>query len=295
VLTTLLFLFLDKMIQSVPKMVDAGFRIATGILDGISKRLPDLIQKGGDVIIAFIQGVGQTIPRVTLAATMVFIAFLNSMTAQIRASSGALGAAGWNIAKAIIDGVVSGMGALAGHAVGVASNLGKSMIRAAMEAIDAHSPSRKMYWLGEMFVLGMTNAVQHDTPQASKAAGEMGSAMVDSMSQTLSGLSKLLGNDLSAFNPTITPVLDLSQVQKDAASLDELLALPAFDVSGAYANAKTASSSFESNRRSDDEDGQNGSGTSYTFNQTNNSPKALSPIEIYRQTDNLISRAKGGK
>jgi len=293
-LTSLLFLFLDTMYQSLPKMVNAGFAIATKVLEGISKRLPELIQKGGDVVIAFIQGVGQTVPRVTLAATMVLVAFLNSMTAQIRASSAAIGAAGWNIAKALVDGIASGLGSLAGHAVGLARSMGTSMIRAAMEAIDAHSPSRKMYWLGQMFVLGMTNAVQDDTPLASKAAAGLGNKMIDSMSSTLGGLNDALGVDTMEFNPTITPVLDLSQVKKDASSMGDLLSLPAFDVSGAFANAKTASSSFESNRRTDDEDGQNGSGSSYTFYQTNNSPKSLSPIELYRQTDNLISRAKGG-
>jgi hypothetical protein len=293
-LTALLFLFLDTMYQSLPKMVNAGFAIATKVLEGIAKRLPDLIQKGGDVIIAFIQGIGQTVPRVSLAAIMVMVAFLNSMTAQIRASSGALTAAGWNVAKAIVDGIVNGLGSLAGHAISVASGLGKSMIRAAMEAIDAHSPSRKMYWLGQMFVLGMTNAVQNDTPMASKAAAGLGNKMVDSMSSTLSGLNDALGVDAMEFNPTITPILDLSQVKKDASSMSDLLSLPAFDVSGAFANAKTTSSSFESTRKAGDGEGQNGSGSSYTFYQTNNSPRSLSPIELYRQTDNLISKAKGG-
>ena len=32
----------------------------------------------------------------------------------------------------------------------------------------------------------------------------------------------------------------------------------------------------------------------YTFTQTNNSPKALSRYDIYRQTRNLINAAKGG-
>ena len=31
----------------------------------------------------------------------------------------------------------------------------------------------------------------------------------------------------------------------------------------------------------------------YTFNQTNNSPKALSRYEIYRQTRNLVNAMKG--
>ena len=44
----------------------------------------------------------------------------------------------------------------------------------------------------------------------------------------------------------------------------------------------------------------NGSGTTmsgnqyYYFNQTNNSPKALSRLDIYRQTRNQIAMLKGG-
>ena len=39
--------------------------------------------------------------------------------------------------------------------------------------------------------------------------------------------------------------------------------------------------------------GKTGAGASYVFNQTNNSPKALSRYEIYRQTRNLVAAAKG--
>ena len=39
--------------------------------------------------------------------------------------------------------------------------------------------------------------------------------------------------------------------------------------------------------------GQTIGGNTYNFTQTNNSPKALSRWEIYRQTKNLISVAKG--
>lgn len=42
-----------------------------------------------------------------------------------------------------------------------------------------------------------------------------------------------------------------------------------------------------------DASGQTVGGNVYNFNQTNNSPKALSRWEIYRQTKNLISAAKG--
>lgn len=293
-LTTLLFLFLDKMIQSIPKMVDAGFRIVNGILDGISRRLPELIVKGSDVIVAFIKGVTEALPRITLAATMSVIAFINSMTAQIRASSGALANAGANLAEALIDGVVRGLSTLAGRAAAKAWDVAKGMLNAALGALGIHSPSKEFYWMGTMMIAGVVNSLDDNSKHAEQATGKVAKNMVDAMGETLSTLSSALGTDLIDFNPTITPVLDLSLVKKDASSLSGLLDAPAFDVSKAYSNAAKVRAGFNENQ-ADGTDGTPGSsGTTNNFTQNNYSPKALDPIEIYRQTDNLISRTKGG-
>lgn len=294
-LNSLLFQFLDQMIISIPKMVDAGFRIASGILQGISQRLPDLIDKGADVIVAFIKGVTNSIPKITLAATMAVISFINSMTAQIRASSSALSNAGANLADALIDGVIGGLGRLAGRAAAKAADVAKGMLNAALAALGIHSPSKEFYWMGTMMVLGTINSLGDNTKKAEDAAGNLGSAMVDSMGKTLAGLSKALGTDLIDFDPTITPVLDLTQVKKDASTIDDLLKLPAFDVSTTRSSASDAGSGFESNRSDEGENGSGGtSGNTTVFNQTNNSPKTLDPIEIYRQTKNLISQTREG-
>jgi tape measure domain-containing protein len=295
VLTMLLFKFLDTMQIAVPKMVDAGFRLATAILDGISRRLPDLIDKGADVIVAFIKGVTGAIPKVTLAGTMAIIATINSLTAQIRASSGALENAGANLASALIDGVVGGLGRLAGRAAAKAGEVARGMLNSALGALGIHSPSKEFYWMGTMMIAGVVNSLSDNADRAAKASGDVGKNMIDSMSKTLTGLSAVLGTDLIDFEPTITPVLDLSQVKKDAGSLNDLLNLSNFDVSSNYSNAKNASSSFDDTQNTGDSGDQKSSGRTTNFTQNNYSPKALDPIEIYRQTDNLISRTKGGK
>lgn len=294
-LTTLLFLFLDKMIQSLPKLIDAGFRMANAILTGISQKLPELIDKGADVIVAFIKGVTGALPKITLAAIMSVVAFINSMTAQIRASSGALEAAGANLAAALIDGVVGGLGRLAGRAAAKAGEIAKSMLNTALSVLGIHSPSKEFYWMGTMMIAGVVNSLNDNAALAEEASAGVGHTMIDSMSKTLDGLSKALGTDLIDFNPTITPVLDLSQVQKDASTIGDLLNMPQFDVSGTYGNAKSAGSGFEANRTDDGEDAPTeGAAPTYKFEQNNYSPKALSAVEIYRQTNNLISRAKKG-
>jgi len=293
-LNSLLFQFLNQMIISIPKMVDAGFRIASGILEGIARRLPDLIDKGADVIVAFIKGVTNAIPKITLAAAMAVVAFINSMTAQVHASSGALSRAGGDLAEALIDGAVRALGSLAGRAAAAAFNMAKGMLNAALGALKISSPSKEFYWIGQMMIAGVVNSLNDNSDKSDNAAASLGEGMIDSMGKTLDGLSKVLGSDLIDFDPTITPVLDLSQVKKDAASIGDLLNMPAFDVKSALSNAKNAGSEFEANRADGTDEGNAPtSGATYTFNQTNTSPKALTPVEIYRQTDNLISKTKG--
>lgn len=294
-LNTMLFQFLDAMVIATPKMVAAGMRIAIGVLDGIAKKLPELVDKGADVIIAFIKGVTNSLPKITLAATMAVVAFINSMTAQIRASSSALSAAGANLADALIDGVIGGLGRLAGRAAAKAADVAKGMLNAALHALGINSPSKEFYWMGEMMIAGVVNSLSDNSKNAEKAAGDLGNNMVGSMSKTLSGLSKVLEMDIIDFDPTITPVLDLSQVRKDASTLGDLLSLPTFDVKSALSNVKNAGSGFEANRTPRDNGDTASSGSSYVYTQNNYSPKALDAVEVYRQTDNLISKTKRGE
>lgn len=64
-------------------------------------------------------------------------------------------------------------------------------------------------------------------------------------------------------------------LEKNKAGLKKIAQLIVGEMSGTNVNGKTA-----------------GGNVTYTFNQTNNSPKALSRFEIYRQTKNLINAVK---
>jgi hypothetical protein len=223
------------------------------------------------------------------------VKFLNTLADQIRAGSARLTDAGWNVAQALVDGVVNGLRSIAGRAVSAAVNMAKSMLSGALGALGIHSPSTEFHWMGEMMVLGVANGLDDHAHIAAQAAENLGTDMIDTMGKTLDGLSKVLGKDLVDFNPTITPVLDLTQIKKDAAGIGDLLNMPEFDVKSALNNAKNAAAGFETNRTDDGTTTTDtGSGSTTVFNQTNNSPKALTAAEIYRQTNNLISRTKGG-
>lgn len=293
-LTTMLFQLLDAIVRAVPKMVDAGVKLIVGFLKGIADNLGKVIDQGARIIIAFLDGIGRNIGKVIDSAVDLIFKFIDAIANAIRNAGPRLADAGINIATALIEGIVRGIGQLVKRAIDAVINMAKKMWEGVKEFFSIFSPSKKMIWLSKQLVLGTAKGIDDYSHIAVKATVGMGEEMLDSMGKTLDGLSKVLGSDLIDFDPTITPVLDLSKIKKDASEIGDLLKLSEFSIGSSYSQAKDAGSGFESNRSDDDQSGIDTPGDSYIFNQTNNSPKALSPVEIYRQTDNLISKAKKG-
>jgi hypothetical protein len=93
-------------------------------------------------------------------------------------------------------------------------------------------------------------------------------------------------------NPTITPVIDLSQAQR---GFDDLAAMTQAGLSPTVATTAAATISDLSQAAASAAAGSTivAGGTNVTFHQTNTSPVALSSAEIYRQTKNQLSQVKG--
>ena len=66
------------------------------------------------------------------------------------------------------------------------------------------------------------------------------------------------------------------------------------NLAGSVANAAVGLNSGALRQNGGGSSTTNVGGANYTYNQTINSPKALSRIEIYRQTKNLLALAKMG-
>jgi tape measure domain-containing protein len=294
-LTTMLFQMLDALVKAVPKMVDAGMKIIIGFLKGIADHIGQVIDQGARIIVAVLEGIGRNAGKIVSAAVDMIFNFINAMADAIRNSGPRIVDAGINIATALIEGIVKGIGQLVKRAIDAIVNMAKSMWEGVKDFFTIFSPSKKMIWLSRMLVLGVAKGLDDNAHIAVASTVDMGEQMLDSMGKTLDGFSKAIGSDLIDFDPTITPVLDLSKIKKDASEINSLLNMPEFSVSSTFSQAKDAGDGFNSNRAGDDTTGgTDGSAPAYVFNQTNNSPKALTPVEIYRQTDNLISRSKKG-
>jgi len=115
------------------------------------------------------------------------------------------------------------------------------------------------------------------------------------MRQALKGASDVI-NDSVDTTPTIAPVVDLTNVTNSVGQLDKMLADKKLTIDASVTSAKDASSGYLANKIAASEAVQT-TGTpapaQLSFTQINNSPKALSSAEIYRNTNNQLSRVKG--
>jgi hypothetical protein len=116
---------------------------------------------------------------------------------------------------------------------------------------------------------------------------------MNALKDSLSGLGNSVNGDLDT-TYTITPILDLSNVEKNSNRLRNMTADQLISASVSRARARAAASGYQSNQTElanlASSDVQNGSG--FTFVQNNSSPKALSSAEIYRLTKNQLSIAR---
>jgi hypothetical protein len=165
------------------------------------------------------------------------------------------------------------------------------MVAALNNALGIHSPSRVMAEVGRYSAQGVALGLSESAGIIGQASEQAGQTAIDSMKKTISGLGDLVAEGMD-MNPTITPVLDLSGVQKDASSLNDLLG-QSLSIGATASSARDALVGYTANQNALAEAIAAQQANSVTFVQNNTSPKALSQAEIYRNTNNQLSRAKG--
>lgn len=157
------------------------------------------------------------------------------------------------------------------------------------------SPSKVMEELGRYTIDGLTKGMQKSVPSIKKAAAGVGKDTVEAMRKSISDMHDILAVETD-MNPTIAPVLDLTEFRKGAAQIGSELSDKHISIDDAYAKAKYASFGYQSNQAAKLESllpSVSQPTAEITYNQYNQSPKALSSAEIYRQTKNQLSVTKG--
>ena len=247
--------------------------ILSSCLTAIANKYPEFQNAGMQCMIKFIAGVKEKAEEVKTA----FTGNLNASVTAIRDYHDQFKQAG----AYLVEGFADGISENTYRAEAKARAMARAAAEAAEDELDEHSPSRVGYHIGDFFGLGFVNAIGTYAVKAYNASAEMADSAKTGLGNAIAKVKDMIDNGVDG-QPTIRPILDLSDVEEKSHRLNTLFSRSqALTVSTGIAAAR--------GRNLQNEDTNPNTGNSYNFTQNNYSPKALSRTEIYRQTKNQFS------
>ena len=202
----------------------------------------------------------------------------DSTVALSQAASNALEntASLWATAGSVLtDAIVAGMESNFAAAMDKAAEMGQKL-RDAFAGPTSSSDSNSTFVPGSIL---SDSSIWEDT-----TSGNNSTQIKKGISSIASSIAETFKNTMAS-EPTIKPVVDLSDVEKGVSKINTMFSSD----QAVTINSKMSDSKAKSQNGTSSASG----GTTVQFTQNNYSPKALSTIDIYRQTKNQISSAKG--
>jgi len=229
-----------------------GKDVIAGLIQGLDGKVSDLLAKvqefvqkmittvtekygefkttAGEVMSNFIQGITGKVEEVYQSVR----SFVAQCVSEIGQKYESFKSAGANL----VQGFIEGIGSWISRAATKAAELAKSALSAAEAALGEKSPSKEFARIGAYCSIGMANGISEYAGTVEDATTEMAKSSLNVMSDTMSKLSDEMSN-IDA-TPTITPVLDLSNVKSGVNTLSGML-----DSTQSYALAQSISRQSE--------------------------------------------------
>lgn len=266
---------------NVPETIEA---MSNNMLLALQEKVPLFNNMGITIALAFVSGYFSTQPRHIIALTSIFM----SMIAIISSYNSKFYSSGVNLGIGFVNGIQSQIQAAANAAYAMA----KAASDAANAALDIGSPSKVFAKIGDYTVQGFVKGITDNGYTIGSAITKMGKTTADKLKAMLSGNTL---SDLGSMQPVITPVVDLDNVYSAKNELTRTLgsASIGLDPNGNLNSINSMmSSSKDLQINAENANAQTPTQNIVNFVQNNNSPKALSRVDIYRDTKSLLSRTK---
>lgn len=281
--------FITGIANSTGKIVTAGANAVINVITGLGQNVGRIIDAGTNVIINFVTGLGKNAAKLADAAGKALLQFLDGIDDAINKYEAQIIVECAKIGVDIIRGILSGLGSLASQLFDyLKDQIGSAITDSISWATSLFgSPFKIGAILGQGLIEGVSS-------KASGLSDTMQSGVTDAIKDTIKAIDLTGVPDISVA-PIITPVLDLTNVMKDASKIPGMLAPTPIVAQTSFTAASAISVNQQQAAADQAENGSSNGGTvieKIELNQTNTSPKALSTLEIYRQSKNLLGQAK---
>ena len=273
--------------QNAQRFIDAVFRLMEAMLRAIGSFVIKMVQKAGELIGGLIKGIGEWAWK-GIKAIGDFIASLVERIGQCYKDFK-------NAAKDLLLGFINGIWEGFKGVMDAIGDFCSSVVDGVCDFFGIASPSKLFATYGMFLDEGMAEGITDNSDVAYNATQDLGIEAISGLEDGLSGmedvetpsiadiLSETFTDEID-INPTITPVLDLTEVEEEARTLDTMFSS---DLASGVSTSIAASKSL-GNWESGEMWEKARPVVNYT--QNNYSPKSLSRVEIYRQTKNQLSK-----
>ena len=235
--------FITNLKTSEGKMkseIDTMETTLTGKLNTMASGKSSISKAANDVGSAITEGVAKSYGDTSYVGTAT-----KNMQAFISKVYDATSEEGHSQFKVLGQYLTNGLAAGIGDSKEVAAvtKSAKEVISAAMDAMrktgEIHSPSRKTMKIGGFLIQGLANGIRDLSHLPVQAASDMVGDTIDTLRSALVEANDRVQDGLDALAPTITPVLDLSNVEDSAKNISGIL-------DGAKVRADVVASNYSS-------------------------------------------------
>ena len=287
--TSLIKFFLTGITSQTSTVVAKAKEITTKMTSAISSQKSRFRASGSDLMKEVSSGVsGQTNTVKNQFSTL-----LSNCIATVRSYYSQFQSAGSYLAA----GIANGIAANSGSASSAARSLAGNAARASARRLEEKSPSKVGYKIGDYFGIGFTNGITDNIRNAGISSDALAESATKGLSNAVSKIATLIDSGIDT-NPTIRPVLDLTEIQNGSAAMADLMStLSGRPVEGTVSiAAKTASSmnrpAFAPEQQTEIPNGkQTSENTTNNFYITGTDPRAIAD-EVDRKLQRRVERKK---
>ena len=276
----------DTFKSTVNKLADVDFN---GLSASYSKSLPKLTNMGSGMMDALISGmknkqtsIAGAVKTIVNAIVTAFVskatdfskagnAYVNNLIKGLNKKKSAVQKASESIGKSaagekgaklayssfesagkyVVDGFASGIKLKAYVAVNAAEEMAKAAAQAAKDALKINSPSKIFMGLGSGVVEGFVKGIYDNTRDVVNASEGIADTARSGFSNAIGRVTDYLNGNMDA-QPTIRPVLDLSDVESGAARIGSMFGNPSMGVMGNLGAVSTIMNRRNQNGANDD-------------------------------------------
>jgi tape measure domain-containing protein len=285
----LLISVIQGITREIPKIADAITHMIVTFITEVGRHFSEIIDVGVHTVLKFIEGLKNNALQLANGALTVLEQFIAGLRDAIDRHGEQIRHQGWLLAGAIINGMTGGLGEKAQEVYNKVKDIMGGAIDAAKKVFHINSPSKVFQEIGRSIPEGLILALDKDTSVA-RSSGNLAVRATESFKSSLTKITDGLGGVIDT-NPTIKPVLDLSQVQSEADKIAGYISdAHGLNTTLSLSNAKVIAAQV--NGRNDPTLTPGTEPKEISFTQINNSPKALSERDIYKGTRNQLAMAK---